>query len=67
VIEPTQPTGVMIIKVWFEPSGPRARLTATFDVEHDEPAVVNVASSAAAIQAVVAEWLARCATYQGPS
>jgi hypothetical protein len=58
---------MMIIKVWFEPWGMCARLTTTFDVEHDEPAVVNVASSVAGIQAVVAEWLARCATYQGPS
>ena len=67
MVESTEPAGVMIIKVWFEAGGLRARLTSTFDVEQDEPRAVNTASSAAGVQAVVAEWLARFGSYHGPT
>jgi hypothetical protein len=67
VVESIEPTGVMIIKVWLEAGGLRARLTSTFDVEQEDPRAVNTVGSAAGVQAVMAEWLARFETYHGPT
>jgi hypothetical protein len=63
---PPERTGVMIIRVWREISGLRARVTHTLDVEGGEESV-NVVGSADEIQAVVTEWLRRFAAPGGPA
>jgi hypothetical protein len=51
-------TGVMVIRVWLEISGPRARIIHTLDPEGGEDTVC-VVGSADEIQAAVTEWLRR--------
>ncbi|MFI7124727.1 hypothetical protein ACIBQ1_03485 [Nonomuraea sp. NPDC050153] len=50
-------TGVMVITVWSEPSGLRARLRSSLDISRGTDKIA-AAASAAEIQDAVAEWLA---------
>jgi hypothetical protein len=57
----TEPTGVLVIRVWFEQRRLRARISCSLDIERD-PQVVTVVGSAGEIQAAVADWLRSFAT-----
>lgn len=50
-------TGVMVITVWSEPTGLRARLRSSLDINKGDEKIAN-AGSAAEIQGAVADWLA---------
>jgi hypothetical protein len=52
----TEPTGVLVIRVWFEQCRLRARISCSLDIDRD-PEVVTVVGSAAEIQSAVADWL----------
>jgi hypothetical protein len=52
----TEPTGILVIRVWFEQRRLRARVRCSLDIERD-PEVVTVVGSAVEIQATVADWL----------
>lgn len=58
------PTGVLVIRVWFEQGGLRARISRSLDIETGEQ-VVSVMGSAEDVQATVADWLRRFATRAG--
>jgi hypothetical protein len=61
-----EPTAVLVIRVWFQQSGLRARITRSLDIERGNE-IVSVAGSAEEIQATVAEWLRRFAALAGPA
>jgi hypothetical protein len=49
--------GVLVIRIWLEAgSGPRARITATFDILNEVPTIVT-ASSVEEVCSIVREWL----------
>jgi hypothetical protein len=50
-------TGVMVITVWNQPNGLRARLRSSLDISNGNEKIA-AASSAAEIQGAVADWLA---------
>ena len=52
----TEPTGILVIRVWFEQRRLRARVRCSLDIERD-PEVDTVVGSAVEIQAAVADWL----------
>jgi hypothetical protein len=61
-----QPTGVLVIRVWFEQDGLRARISRSLDVETSEQ-VVSVVRGAEEIQAAVARWLRQFIDPTGPA
>jgi hypothetical protein len=58
-VRPAEQTALLVIRVWFEPSGEprlRARITQTFDLDH--PATTSsVAATREDIAAAVEHWL----------
>jgi hypothetical protein len=60
----TEPTGVLVIRVWLEQRGLRARISSSLDIERGEE-VVTVVGSIEEIQATVTEWLRRFAAPTG--
>jgi hypothetical protein len=61
----TELTGVLVIRVWFEHPGLRARISSSLDIEPTAE-VVTVVGSVGEIQATVAEWLRRFTNSAGP-
>ena len=60
----SEPTGVLVIRVWAEPSGLRARITSSLDIERGLE-VVTLVASAEEVQARVGDWLRRFAAATG--
>jgi len=61
-----EPIGVLVIRVWFQQYGLRARITSSLDIERGNE-IVTVAGSAEEVQTTVAEWLRRFTTLAGPA
>jgi hypothetical protein len=61
-----EPTGVLVIRVWFQQYGLQARITGSHDIARGQK-TVTVAGSADEIQATVAEWLRRFTALAGPA
>ena len=62
----SEPTGVLVIRVWSEQRGLRARISSSLDIERGQE-VVTVVGSAEEIQATVTDWLRRFAAATGPA
>jgi hypothetical protein len=62
----SEPTGVLVIRVWAEPPGLRARITSSLDIERGLKVVTAVAS-AEEVQAIVGDWLRRFVAATGPA
>jgi hypothetical protein len=61
-----EPTGVLVIRVWLEHGGLRARIIRSLDIEMGEPSM-TVVSGAQEIEATVAHWLHRFIAAAGPA